>query len=107
MVYEEVKPLASVGDLEVTVTRKSLELRLMSASPGMFIFCFGAAGLILMVFKVPTKEVLGYKREGAGPSGMGLIRETKILDTRKTYIPLPIWWLIKRTQRFERVNENA
>ena len=108
MVYKEVQQPANSTDVEVTVNRDSLTVVLAQATPGLIIFIFGAAGLILMTFRVPTKEVLGYRTEGGGGgSTMGFLLRRKVLADRKTNIPLPVWWLMKKTERFERVEENA
>jgi len=107
MIYKEVRSPVSSTDVKVTVSRDSLSLVLARATPGLIVFCFGAIGLILMVFRVPTKEVLGYRAEGGGGHGIGLMRHEKILSDQKTNIPLLIWWLLKSTERFERIEENA
>lgn len=107
MVYKEVQQPANSTDVEVTVNRDSLTVALAQATPGLIIFIFGAVGLILMTFRVPTKEVIGYRTEGGGGSTMGLLLRRKVLADRKTNIPLPVWWLMKKTERFERIQENA
>jgi hypothetical protein len=107
MIYEELGLQSSSSDIEVTVERDSLTLTLLRATPGLIIFCFGAVGLILMSYRIPTKEVLSYRNQGSGGSGMGLVMRRKILATEQTNIPLPIWWLIRRTDRFERIDDNT
>lgn len=107
LIYQEIGLQGSFSDIEVTVERDSLTLSLLRATPGLIIFCFGAIGLILMTYRIPTKEVLGYQNQGGGGSGMGLLIRTKILATEQTCIPLPVWWLIQRTGWFERINNNG
>lgn len=107
MAYQQVRPSSQRSDVEVTVRRDSLELRLEQATPGLIIFCFGAVGLILMVYRIPTKEVLAYRTEGGNGRGSALMLRRKVLDERITNIPLPLWWLLKRTDRFERVDDSA
>ena len=107
MTYEEFGLQSSSSDIEVKVERESFTLSLLRATPGLIIFCFGAAGLILMANRIPTKEVLGYRDQGSGGSGMGLVMRRKILATKQTNIPLPVWWLIRKTDRFERIDDNA
>lgn len=107
MVYKEVQQPANSTDVEVIVNRDSLTVILSQATPGLIIFIFGAAGLILMTFRVPAKEILGYRAEGGGGSTMGFLLRRKVLADRKTNIPLPVWWLLKKSERFERIDENA
>lgn len=107
MIYKELGLQSSSSDIEVTVERDSLTLTLLRATPGLIIFGFGAVGLISMSYRIPTKEVLGYRGQGSGGSGIGLVMGRKILATEQTNIPLPIWWLIRRTDRFERIDDNT
>ncbi len=108
LIYKEVGPTDSSSDVEVTIDNSSLTLKLVSAAPGLIIFCFGAAGLILMTFRIPTKEVLDYRTEGGGGSGtMGFMVRKKVLSPEQTNIPLPVWWLLSKSDRFEKVESNA
>ena len=107
MTYQQVEPSNRTSDVEVTVSQDSLKFRLERAAPGLVMFCFGAVGLLLMAYRVPTREVLGYKTEGGSGPGLGLMLRKKVLDTKKTNIPLPVWWLLKKTERFERVDDRA
>ncbi|MEZ9131322.1 hypothetical protein FCV82_02220 [Vibrio breoganii] len=107
LIYEEINPQSSAFDVEVKVERDSVTLNLVKATPGLVMFCFGAIGLILMIYRTPTKEVLGYRTEGGGGSGMGFMVRRKVLATERTNIPLPVWWLLSKTNRFERIEENA
>jgi hypothetical protein len=107
LIYKEVGSQNSSSDIEVTVERDSFTLNLVRATPGLVIFCFGAVGLILMIYRVPTKEVLGYRTEGGGGSGMGFMVIKKVLATEQTNISLPVWWLLSKTDRFEKTAENA
>lgn len=108
LIYKEIGPSDSTSDVEVTIDKKSLTLKLVSAAPGLIIFCFGAVGLILMVYRVPTKEVLGYRTEGGGGSGtMGFMVRKKVLSSEQTNIPLPVWWLLSKSDRFEKIESNA
>lgn len=106
MIYKEVRPPVSSTDVKVKVSRDSLTVVLARATPGLIVFSFGAIGLILMVFRVPTKEMLGYRTEGGGTDGTGFMQQRKILSDKKTNIPLLVWWLLKSTERFERIEEN-
>ena len=94
-------------DVEVTPNRDSVSVVFAQATPGLIVFVLGTLGLILMTFRVPTNEVFGYRTEGGGGSNMGFLLRRKVLADRKTNIPLPVWWLVRRTERFERVAENA
>ena len=107
LIYKEIGLQGASSDIEVTVERDSVTLNLVRATPGLIIFCSGAVGLILMVFRVPTKEVLGYRTEGGGGSGMGFMVRKKILASEQTNIPLPVWWLLRKTDRYEKIAENA
>ncbi|WP_133152947.1 hypothetical protein [Vibrio breoganii] len=107
LIYEEINPQSSASDVEVKVERDSVTLNLVKATPGLVMFCFGAIGLILMIYRIPTKEVLGYRTEGGGGSGMGFMVRRKVLATERTNIPFPVWWLLCKTNRFERIEENA
>lgn len=107
LIYKEINPQSTSSDVEVKIERDSFTLNLARATPGLIIFCFGAIGLILMVYRIPTKEVLGYKTEGGGSSGMGFMVRRKVLATEQTNIPLPVWWLLRKTDRFEKIEENA
>lgn len=107
LIYKEVHPQGSPSDVEVTVGHDFVTLNLVSATPGLIIFCFGAAGLIFMAYRIPTKEVLGHRAEGGGGPGMGLMIHKKVLATEQTNIPLPVWWLLRKTDRFEKIEDNA
>jgi hypothetical protein len=108
LIYKEVGPSDSSSDVEVTIDSSSLTLKLVSAAPALIIFCFGAVGLILMSFRIPTKEVLGNRTEGGGSAGtMGLMFHKKVLSTEQTNIPLPVWWLLSKSGRFEKIESNA
>ena len=108
LIYTTINSQGSSSDIEVKVEKDSFTLKLVKAAPGVVIFCFGAIGLILMMYRVPTKEVLGYKTEGGGGSGIsGFMVRKKVLASRKTNIPLPVWWLLRKTDRFEVIEKNA
>ncbi|AVJ55857.1 hypothetical protein C5610_05730 [Idiomarina sp. OT37-5b] len=107
MTYQRIESSNRAIDAAVTVSQDSVEFRIERAGPGLVILCLGAVGLLLMAYKVPTREVLGYKTEGESGPGLGLMMRKKVLDTKKTNIPLPVWWLLKKTERFERVDDRA
>ena len=108
LVYKEIDPKNSTTDVELTVDNSSLTLKLVSAAPGLVIFCFGAVGLILMAYRIPTKEVLGYRTEGGGGKGtIGSMIQKKVLSSKRTNIPLPVWWILNKSDKFEKIEENA
>lgn len=108
LVYKTINMQSSSSDVEVKVEKDSITLKLVKATPGLVIFCFGAVGLILMMYRVPTKEVIGDKIKGGGGSGMELMVRKKVLASDKTNIPLPVWWLLlRKTDRFEVIKENT
>lgn len=108
LIYKEIGVSESTSDVEVTIDQKSLTLKLVSAAPGLIVFCFGAVGLILMIYRVPTKEVLGYRYEGGSGSGtMGLMVRKKVLSPEQTKIPLPVWWLLSKSKKLEKIKSNA
>lgn len=107
MIYAELQQSISVSDVEVTFSQGSVSIIISQASSGLIIFFAGAVGLFLMTLRVPAKEVLGYKTEGGGGSTMGLLLRRKILASCTINIPLPVWWLVRSSERLERVEEKA
>jgi hypothetical protein len=114
MVYEsslkkETKVDSSENsDLKLNVSKESVSFEITNAIPGLIIFCFGATGLILMIFKIPVHEVLGYRTKGGGSGGgLGFMLKEKILSEQTIQAPLPVWWLLKNTEKLEKVEPSA
>lgn len=110
MVYESTsnntEPSANT-DLKLKINKGEAELEITNASYGVIIFSFGAIGLILMLFKIPTHEVLGYRTKGGGGGGLGFMFKEKIISNQTIQTPLLIWWLLKRTRKLEKVERSA
>lgn len=106
LIYDGAIHKTFLSDVEVKVEQGFFTLNFENATPGLIIFCFGAIGLILMVWKIPTKEVLSYRTEEGGGSGMGFMVRRKVLATKQINIPLPVWWLLSKTNRFEKLEKN-
>jgi len=95
------------SDIKLSINKESVSFEITNAVPGLIIFCVGAAGLILMIFKIPVHEVLGYRTKGGGSGGlMGLMIREKILSEQTIQAPLPIWWLFKNTEKLEKVEKS-
>jgi hypothetical protein len=142
MLYQQINSSPVTADVKMSATQNSLSIELKNAVPGLIIFCFGAGGLILLAFKIPVHEVLGYRAKGGlrldevrrdeVRLGFGImsdekelrkhaqrdfgmmnpeteIRHTAMLTREKVIskdiisLPLPIWWLLRRTGKFEKV----
>jgi TRAP-type C4-dicarboxylate transport system permease small subunit len=95
------------ADLKLNINEEEVSLEITNGIPGIIIFSFGAIGLILMLFRIPTHEVLGYRTKGGGNGGMCLMFEEKIVSSRTIQAPLPVWWLLKRTRRLEKIEHSA
>jgi len=67
LIYTEINPQRTSSYVEVKVERDSFTLNLVRATLGLIMFWFGAVGLILMMYKVPTKEfwVIGQRAAAA------------------------------------------
>ena len=113
MVYESTSnnkndtESSAKSDLKLKISKNEAELEITNASPGIIIFIIGAIGLILMLFKIPTHEVLGYRTKGGGGGGMGFMVTEKIISEQVIQTPLLIWWLLKRTEKLEKVECSA
>ena len=113
-------------------------IELKNAVPGLIIFCFGAAGLILLAIKIPVHEVLEYSLKGGlrldklhryfgimsdikelrkheqsnFPPDFGMtnvefphtvmMTREKVISKDVISLPLPVWWLLRRTGKFEK-----
>ncbi|MHB1322150.1 MAG: hypothetical protein ACYCY0_11405 [Acidithiobacillus ferrivorans] len=53
-------------------------------------------------------EVLGYRTKGGGSGGgLGFMLKEKILSEQTIQAPLPVWWLLKNTEKLEKVEPSA
>ena len=95
------------SDLKLKINVDGAELEATNIAPGIIMFIFGSIGLILMLFKIPTYEVLGYRTKGGGGGNMGFMVKEKIISEETIRTPLLIWWLLKRTGKLEKIEGNA
>jgi hypothetical protein len=103
MLYQQQNASPVASDVKVSAKKDSLSIELKNALPGLIVFCFGAGGLILLVIKIPVHEVLGYHVEGGGHSGgIGMMTRKKVISKHIISMPLPVWWLLRPTGKFEK-----
>jgi hypothetical protein len=110
LVYQETQVSASVSDkadVKVNIKKDSLSFEIKHAIPGLIIFSFGAVGLIIMLIKVPVREILGYRTRGGGGRGMMGYMTQEPVFSEPMSIPLPVWWILKSTRRLEKMTPNA
>ena len=99
--------------LKINLSGEGAELELATAVPGVALITLGASGLISMLFKVPAKELVGYKPPspvGANDDrnillGTGALSTPEPVYSQRVFnIPAPVWWLVKSRGRFSRLN---
>ncbi|MFC1684052.1 hypothetical protein ACFL0R_01090 [Pseudomonadota bacterium] len=104
---------ASETNVAISVSDESLEIDFTTAMPGIVFVIIGGAGLILMVYKVPAKEMLGYQSAKSGSDDVNLMDYSRstpqkpLYSERITKIPLPVWWVIKGKHVFARLDGNV
>lgn len=99
---------ASASRLQFKVGKDGIEVEITSAVAGVVITAFGIVGLLLLLRKVPVREVLGYRTHGDGDhiNYMGLLTTTPILSKEEIQMPLLVWWVVKKKNRFVRSDVN-
>jgi hypothetical protein len=114
MTYQSVSSQPpSETNVKVAASQKSVEFEIKTAIPGIILIVIGGVGLILMVMKVPAKEIVGYQQppRSRGPSDMVMYTLSTspkpIYSTTTTNVPLLVWWLIKSKGVFVSERENA
>ncbi len=107
----ESKQFHSETDIKIKAEKNSFEIELKTAIPGIVLIVFGGTGLLMMVPKVPAKEMLGFQSSSTRSNSsahleMGTLG--KAVYSKKTVnIPLPVWWLIKSKGVFVKQRGNA
>ena len=61
LIYNSNIILPKQSTLETNVKTNEVSIKIETAIPGIIVFTFGSIGLILMLIKIPIKEVLRYK----------------------------------------------
>jgi hypothetical protein len=91
--------------LKMNASTDNVEIELTTAIPGIVLIVLGGAGLISMVFRVPTKEIVGYRQDRQDTGRMEFKTTASgpkpIYSNTITKIPLPVWFLIKRKRVFK------
>jgi Ca2+/Na+ antiporter len=100
-------------EMKMEFTPERLQIDLATVMPGVIVFLIGGAGLLLMLIKVPVKEIVGYEQpareERSAPA------EERHLDSfpgsplpvlSETAIGLPVllWWIVKSKGTFARIS---
>jgi hypothetical protein len=116
MLYQQ-STSTTTADMKVDIKKDSLSFELKNALPGLVVFLCGAVGLILLMFRVPVREVLQQQMtDGAAafnfripqapgfriPEPRGIRHDGKLLSEHTMSMPILIWWLLKWTGRLEK-----
>lgn len=97
----------SASSLKLKVGNDGIEVEVTSAVAGILITGLGIVGLLLLLKKVPVREVLGYRTQGGGGDHMGFLTTTPVLSNEENRMPLLVWWMVKKKNLFVRSNVNA
>jgi hypothetical protein len=90
--------------MKLKVGSNGIEVEVTTAVAGLFIAAFGIVGLLYLLKKVPVREVLGYQTQGGGGDHIGLLRNILVLSEERIRMPLLIWCIVKKSNRFVRTN---
>lgn len=78
--------------VEVSLKKDEFTFSVSSPVPGIILVSFGAVGLILMLIKIPVKQVITQVQSN-DEKGLGFITEEKA--TQEFKLPLLIYWVCK------------
>ena len=101
---------ATQSTVNVRVQPTRVEIDVKTAVPGLMIVVMGASGLLLLVIRVPMKQVRGYKKAprlppGAfGFAGQSFQAAQPILADRAERVPLLLEWAARARGRAVRVD---
>ena len=87
--------------IEVNAGANGLKVDVTTAVPGVIVFVFGVAGLILLLVKTPVREILGYttpRVHRADSTDFMLTTDIfpqPVLGEKVERIPLLVWWFLR------------
>jgi hypothetical protein len=105
LLYKSAKDTqVSETNVKISAGRDGWELELTTAIPGIVLIVLGTAGLLL---KVSVREIGGYgpTKDGVTMSFLVSPPMQPMYGGKTLRVPLPVWWLIKSTGLFARVNK--
>lgn len=97
----------TTNELKLKVGKDGLTVELTTAIPGVIIAVLGVVGLLLLLIRIPVREVLGYETRGGGPGHLGFLRRTPVFSREETKISLLVWWLVKNKDVYVRTKNNV
>ena len=98
-------------NIEITASASGVKIKMSTAFPGVIMFLVGGSGLLLMLMKVPIKQVVGCQQKPFGChyhhfaalATFGSSPPQPILNDEIEKIPLLLWFFIRNKRRAVRV----
>ena len=95
------------SEVNVSAKSDSFNVEVKTAIPGVIVFVFGAGGLLLMLIKVPVKQILLVTEAADSRPGtfsmMTTVGRRRTLSSQTERIPLLVWLLIRNRDVAKRV----
>lgn len=108
--YKNSTLVENDSEVEVKIKKDEISVKIITKLPGIIIFIFGATGLILMIIKIPVRQIVSIRDPisgGIDSNKMQFITlgTSHVPSNQVEKIPILFWWLIKNKGIAKRVNK--